>query len=75
MLVSVVVCTYSVDDYQNLIEAVDSLLQQAYQEIEIVIVVDSNDELYQRVVTDYGSQETVKTILLKENVGLCGARK
>jgi len=74
MLVSVILCTHSLANCQNLAEAVDSLLQQVYQEIEIVIVVDGNDELHQRVVTDYGSQETVKTILLKQNVGLCGAR-
>jgi len=75
MLVSVVVCTHSLDDYPNLAEAVDSLLEQTAPEMEMVVVVDGNEGLHQRVVTDYGSQETVKTILLKENVGLCGARK
>jgi len=47
MLVSVVVCTHSLDNYQNLAEAVGSLLQQAHQEIEIVVVVDGNKELHQ----------------------------
>jgi len=75
MLVSVVVCTHSLDDYPNLAEAVDSLLEQTHREIEIVVVVDGNEELHQRMLADYGNQEAVKTILLKENVGLCGARK
>ena len=74
MLVSVVVCTHSLDNYQNLAEAVDSLLEQTHREIEIVVVVDGNEELHQRMVTDYGSQAAIKTVPLKENVGLCRAR-
>jgi len=74
MLVSVVVCTHSLDDYPNLAEAVDSLLEQTHREIEIVVVVDGNEELHQRMLANYGSQEAVKTIPLKQNVGLCGAR-
>lgn len=74
MLVSVVVCTHSLDQYQNLMEAVDSLLDQSHREVEVVIVVDGNEELHQRIVTDCGSQEAVKTLLLKQNVGLSGAR-
>jgi len=74
MLVSVVVCTHSLDNYQNLAEAVDSLLEQTHREIEIVVVVDGNEELHQRMLANYGSQEAVKTVPLKQNVGICGAR-
>jgi glycosyltransferase involved in cell wall biosynthesis len=58
MLVSVVVCTHSLDNYPNLLEAVDSLLAQTHRETEVVIVVDGNKELYQRVVADYGSSKS-----------------
>lgn len=74
MLVSAVVCTYSLDDFPNLVEAVDSLLGQTHREIEIIIVVDGNEVLYERVSAHYGGKEGVKTVLLKENVGVSGAR-
>src|SRR3972149_3676761 len=74
MLVSVVVCTHSLDNYRNLVEAVDSLLQQTYPKMEIIVVVDGNGELHERVLAGYGSKETVKAVLLEENVGISGAR-
>jgi len=74
MLVSIVVCTHSLDKYQNLVETVDSLLEQIHQEIEIIIVVDGNEELHKKIVAGYGSNEAIKTVLLKQNMGLCVAR-
>jgi len=65
MFVSIVVCTHSVDNLQNLVEAVDSLLNQTYENIEIVIVVDGNQELYERIV---------QAVSLKENMGVSIAR-
>lgn len=73
MLVSVVVCTCSVDDYQNLVEAVDSLLEQTHREMEIVVVVDGSDELYERTVTHYSSKSNVKIALTKQTSGAFGA--
>lgn len=74
MLVSAIIGTHNPDSYQNLIEAVDSLLEQTHHELEIIIVVDGSEELYERVVTDYADQEAIRAVLLKENVGVCGAR-
>jgi glucosyl-dolichyl phosphate glucuronosyltransferase len=74
MLVSAVVCTHSLDNYPNLVEAVDSLLSQTHPEMEIIIAVDGNAELYEKVLAHYGGNKAVKTVLLKENVGVSGAR-
>jgi len=74
MFISVVVCTYSLDNFQNLIDAVDSLLSQTHKEIEIIIVVDGNEELYHRIVEAYGAQESIKAVSIKENIGVSGAR-
>jgi len=74
MLVSAVVCTYSLDNYPNLVEAVDSLLAQTHREMEVIIAVDGNAELYERVLAHYSGNKAVKTVLLKENVGVSGAR-
>jgi len=40
MKVSVVVCTYSLDTYDAFTEAVESILEQTYEPIEIVLVID-----------------------------------
>jgi glycosyltransferase involved in cell wall biosynthesis len=74
MLVSAVVCTHSLDNYPNLVEAVDSLLSQTHTEMEVIVAVDGNAELYERVSAHYGGNKAVKTVLLKESVGVSGAR-
>jgi len=74
MLVSAVVCTHSLDNYPNLVEAVDSLLAQTHREMEVIVAVDGNAELYERALAHYSGNKAVKTVLLKENVGVSGAR-
>ena len=74
MLVSAIVCTHSLDNYPNLVEAVDSLLSQTHTEMEVIIAVDGNAELYERVLAYYSGNMTVSVLLLKESVGVSGAR-
>lgn len=74
MLVSAVVCTHSLDNHPNLVEAADSLLAQTHREMEIIIVVDGNEELRDKVVADYQGRDAVTTILLSKSVGVSGAR-
>lgn len=73
MFVSVIVCTHSLGNYQNLIDAVDSLLNQTHKEIEIIIVVDGNQELYERIVKVYDAQGNVKVMVTEESLGAFGA--
>ncbi len=74
MLVSAIVCTHSLDNHQDLVEAVDSLLEQTHREIEVVIVIDGNEELRDKVTADYQGQDAVTTVLLKESAGVSRAR-
>ena len=74
MRVSVVICTYSLDLSDHLLEAVESVRAQTYDDVEIVIVVDGNDELYDRVRDRYGDLERVTLHLNEENVGLSRSR-
>jgi GT2 family glycosyltransferase len=74
MLVSAIVCTHSLDNYPNLVEAVDSLLSQTHTEMEVIVAVDGNAELYEKVSAHYGGNKAVKAVHLKENVGVSGAR-
>ena len=74
MLVSVVVCTHSLDNLQNLKQAVDSLSAQTYQNMEIIIVIDGNDRLYSKVSEIYDGNGGIRIVALKDNMGLSGAR-
>ncbi|WP_267163648.1 glucosyl-dolichyl phosphate glucuronosyltransferase [Halovenus salina] len=74
MKVSVVICTYSADVYDHFCEAVESIRTQTYDDIELILVVDGNEQLYDRVVEDYGHLSNVKTHCNEKNVGLSGSR-
>lgn len=74
MFVSVVVCTHSLDHYQNLSDAVQSLLDQTHRNLEIIIVVDGNRELHEKIVNAYGARSDVRITQTRESVGLSGAR-
>jgi glycosyltransferase involved in cell wall biosynthesis len=71
MKVSVVVCTYSLDTYDAFTEAVESVLSQTYDDVELVVVVDGNRSLYDRIIEAYGS---LTVHLNEENVGLSESR-
>lgn len=71
MKVSVVICTYSLEIYDAFTEAVESVLTQTYDDVELIVVVDGNQSLYDRIVEDYDS---VTVHLNKKNVGLSESR-
>jgi len=72
--VSIVVCTHKLDNYRNLTEAIKSLMAQSYAEKEILVVIDGDQVLYDRVRSDYDGKPAVKSVLLKENRGVSEAR-
>ena len=59
MEVSVVVCTYAEQRYPDFREAVESVLGQTYDAVEVVAVIDGNDTVCQRVHEDFGSHDDV----------------
>lgn len=71
MKVSVVVCTYSHDTYEPFTETVESVLSQTYDNVELIVVVDGNESLYDRIVDAYDS---LTVHLNDENVGLSESR-
>ncbi|WP_138007353.1 glucosyl-dolichyl phosphate glucuronosyltransferase [Halalkalirubrum salinum] len=74
MNVSVVVCTYTMDRYDVFTEAVESALAQTYEPIEVVLVIDGNPEVYERVVEDFGDLENVVVHNNDENRGISYSR-
>ncbi|KOX96007.1 glucosyl-dolichyl phosphate glucuronosyltransferase [Halorubrum tropicale] len=74
MRVSVVVCTYTLDMYEHFREAADSVLDQTYDDVELVVVVDGTPDVYDRVVEDYDDREDAIVSCNDENLGLLASR-
>ena len=74
MNVSVVICTYSMDRYDPFSETVESVLTQTHDDVEVVIVVDGNDVVFNRVQEDFGGREEVVLHCNDENRGISYSR-
>jgi glycosyltransferase involved in cell wall biosynthesis len=74
MLVSVVLCTYAPDAYDHFSEAADSVLAQTHDDVELVVVVDGTEAVFERARADYGDREDVIVHCNDENRGLLESR-
>ena len=74
MKVSVVVCTYTTDRWNDFTEAVESALKQTYDPVEVVLVVDGNREVYDRVEERFGDWDDVVIHCNDENQGISYSR-
>jgi glycosyltransferase involved in cell wall biosynthesis len=74
MRISVVLCTYDPALYDAFREAADSVLAQTHTDRELVIVVDGDRTLAERVRSDYGDHEDVLVHCNEENRGLLASR-
>ncbi|MGQ3410851.1 glucosyl-dolichyl phosphate glucuronosyltransferase [Natrinema sp. LN54] len=74
MKVSVVICTYAMERYDVFSECVDSVLAQTYDPLEVVIVVDGNEPVFERVRDDYGGLDDVILHCNDENHGISYSR-
>jgi glycosyltransferase involved in cell wall biosynthesis len=74
MRVSVVICEHTMDRYDDLQEAADSVRSQTYEDVELVLVSDGNERVCERFREDYGSMEDVVVHCNEDNVGLLESR-
>lgn len=74
MRVSVVLCTHALDRYADFSEAAESVLDQTYDDVELVLVSDGNPDVYERFRADYGDRDDVVLHCNDENVGLLESR-
>ncbi|MFC7203568.1 glucosyl-dolichyl phosphate glucuronosyltransferase [Haloferax namakaokahaiae] len=74
MKVSVVVCTYSMERYESFSETVESVLDQTYEPLELVVVVDGNEAVFARVEDDFGDVEDAVLYCNDENRGISYSR-
>jgi glycosyltransferase involved in cell wall biosynthesis len=68
---SVVICTHRKERYEDLKEAVDSLKAQSHKSLEVIVVVDGNRELYEKILNEI---KVDKIILNEKNLGLSESR-
>ncbi|MBN2075010.1 MAG: glycosyltransferase family 2 protein [Dehalococcoidales bacterium] len=50
LMVSVIICCYTMERLNDIVEAVESMLTQTLQPFEIIVAVDNNEELFQYLV-------------------------
>jgi GT2 family glycosyltransferase len=74
MQVSVVCCTYDEAMYDAFRDAADSVLAQTYRDVELVVVVDGTEPLYERIEGAYGDRDDVTITCNDENRGLAASR-
>lgn len=71
-LISVIVPVYNVENYLN--RCIDSLIQQTYHNLEIILVIDGSPDNSIKIAHDYAILDKRVIILEQENQGLSGAR-
>lgn len=71
-LVTVIVPVYKVESY--LPRCVDSLLNQTYKDIEIILVDDGSPDSCGKICDEYAMQDNRIAVIHKENGGLSDAR-
>lgn len=71
-LLSVIVPVYNVEAY--LLRCVDSILQQSYDHLEVILVDDGSQDASGRICDEYAAGDPRVRVLHKENGGLSSAR-
>jgi len=60
--------------YDHFQEAVESVLDQSYDDVEVVLVSDGDKSVYQQMHSDYGDRDNTVVSRTNENVGISAAR-
>ena len=71
-LVSVIVPVYKVEEYLS--ECVDSIINQTYKNLEIILVDDGSPDKCGEICEEYAKNDSRVTVYHKENGGLSDAR-
>ncbi len=73
MQISIIICTHQTRRYSDFVEAINSLLTQSYENTEIIVVVDGNEELYAKISKNE-NKNIDKIIFNDRNLGLSESR-
>ena len=70
--VSVIVPVYNIANY--LAECLDSLINQTYRKLEIIVVDDGSTDASSQIADDYGKKDSRIKVIHQKNSGLSAAR-
>lgn len=70
--VSIIVPIYNVDQYIE--KCIGSIMQQTYQNLEIILVDDGSPDESGKIADAYAVQDTRIKVIYKTNVGVSSAR-
>jgi len=70
--ISIIVPIYNVDTYLK--QCLDSIVNQSYTNLEIILVDDGSTDTSNRICDEYARQDARIKVLHKENGGLSGAK-
>ncbi|ABD13196.1 glycosyl transferase [Frankia sp. CcI156] len=65
--VSAIVCAYTLERWELLNRAIDSLLAQKYRPIEIILCIDHNEELFQMAAKRFSDRDADVRVVVVEN--------
>ena len=72
-LVSIIIPVYNVFPY--LCEALESVLHQSYDNLEILVIDDGSNDGSEKICDDYASRDPRINVIHQKNCGLSSARE
>lgn len=70
--ITVIVPVYNVENYVR--EALDSVINQTYQNLEIIVIDDESKDSSGKICDEYAKKDSRITVVHQKNKGLSGAR-
>ena len=72
--IAVIVCSYDLQRYPQLKEAVESLLNQSHRVDEIIVVISGNSSLREKFNEDFSNYKSVQSVFSEKSLSASGAR-
>lgn len=73
ILISVIVPIYNIEAYLK--ECIDSIINQSYKNLEVILVDDGSTDLSGKIIDDYSRADNRIKVIHKNNGGIISARK
>jgi glycosyltransferase involved in cell wall biosynthesis len=67
--ISVVICAFSLDRFDKTLESINSIINNTYKNTEIILVIDGNDKLKQRMESKFESMNNITIVGNEKNEG------